>query len=201
MKKAFTLIELLIVIAIIGILAVGVLVGINPLEQTRKATDTSMIDISTEFKNAIDRYYAGHNNMPWCLNTSPPGTCTLNVAGGCTDQAGFTTNTGLLLDSGGCILTAVTTMIGVGEIKSTFLGSAGSNAHVIHVWSDANYATYIGVGFQPKSNTYQTNTNTNVAPGTGCVYLGAVLACGAVCTGGVGHACTADQNTCYYCIK
>ncbi|MBN1263258.1 MAG: type II secretion system protein [Candidatus Pacebacteria bacterium] len=66
MKKTsgFTLIEMLIVIAVIGILAVAVLSAINPVEQMRKARDTRRRSAAAELLNALERYYATHEEYP-----------------------------------------------------------------------------------------------------------------------------------------
>lgn len=60
----FTLVELLVVIAIIGILAAVLLVGINPLEQTRKARDAGLLNKCKEAIGAGERYYAFFNTDP-----------------------------------------------------------------------------------------------------------------------------------------
>ncbi len=60
--QGFTLIELIIVIAILGILAVAVLSAINPLEQIRKANDSRRKSNAAELLNGAERYissYAG----------------------------------------------------------------------------------------------------------------------------------------------
>ncbi|MGB3020375.1 MAG: type II secretion system protein, partial [Microgenomates group bacterium] len=67
-KKGFTLVELLIVIAIIGILAVAILISLDPIEQTNRASDVKLITASGEIKNAISRYYAGKLYYPWCTD-------------------------------------------------------------------------------------------------------------------------------------
>ena len=54
-KQGFTLIELLIVMAIIAILAVGLIAALDPLEQIRKGTDTGVRSTATELKNALVR--------------------------------------------------------------------------------------------------------------------------------------------------
>src|SRR3989344_261652 len=56
--QGFTLIELIIVIAILGILAVAVLSAINPLEQIRKANDARRKSNAAEFLNGLERYLA-----------------------------------------------------------------------------------------------------------------------------------------------
>ena len=57
-KKGFTMIELLIVIAILGILAVAVLSAINPLEQIRRGRDTGSRSDAEQLLNAVERYYS-----------------------------------------------------------------------------------------------------------------------------------------------
>lgn len=61
----FTMIELLIVIAILGILAVAVLSAINPLEQINRGRDTGLRSDAEQLLNAIDRFYAFNGFMPW----------------------------------------------------------------------------------------------------------------------------------------
>lgn len=63
--KGFTLVELLIVIALIGVLAVAVLAAINPLEQLNRARDTGMESDASQLLAAIDRYYATQEEFPW----------------------------------------------------------------------------------------------------------------------------------------
>lgn len=61
----FTLVELLIVIALIAILSVAVLATINPIEQSNKARDAKFKNDAAEVLNAYERYYASQNNYPW----------------------------------------------------------------------------------------------------------------------------------------
>ena len=65
LAKGFTLVELLIVIALIGVLAVAVLAAINPLEQLNRARDTGMESDASQLLAAIDRYYASQEEFPW----------------------------------------------------------------------------------------------------------------------------------------
>lgn len=63
--KGFTLVELLIVIALIAILSVAVLATINPVEQSNKANDSTAQNDAAEILNAYERYYANKQSYPW----------------------------------------------------------------------------------------------------------------------------------------
>lgn len=61
----FTMIELLIVIAILGILAVAVLAAINPVEQINRSRDTATRSDAEQLIGAIDRFNAMKGYYPW----------------------------------------------------------------------------------------------------------------------------------------
>lgn len=63
-KKGFTLIELIIVIAILGVMLVVAIWTINPLAQFSKANDSSREQDITQIKIALDAYYSDHNCYP-----------------------------------------------------------------------------------------------------------------------------------------
>ena len=67
-QMAFTMIELLIVIAILGILAVAVLAAINPVEQINRGRDTGSRSDAEQLLSAIDRFYAYKGYYPWVTN-------------------------------------------------------------------------------------------------------------------------------------
>jgi len=69
--KGFTLVELLIVIALIAILSVAVLATINPIEQSNKARDAAMKNDAAEVLGALERYYASQNAYPWNIVDTP----------------------------------------------------------------------------------------------------------------------------------
>jgi prepilin-type N-terminal cleavage/methylation domain-containing protein len=64
-SAGFTMIELLIVIAILGILAVAVLSAINPVEQINRGRDTASRGDAEQMINAIDRFNAFQGYYPW----------------------------------------------------------------------------------------------------------------------------------------
>ncbi len=63
--RGFTMIELLIVIAVLGILAIAVLSAINPIEQINRGRDTSSRSDAEQLLSAIDRYNASVGLWPW----------------------------------------------------------------------------------------------------------------------------------------
>jgi len=104
--KGFTLIELLIVIAILGVLAAGILVAIDPVDKVRQANDSRVQNDVSAIGRASESYATTHNGLyPWQsqelfdsgelkrVPTSPyggnygyvvPGTCTVYGDTDCT---------------------------------------------------------------------------------------------------------------------
>lgn len=85
MLGAFTLIELLIVIAIIGVLSAVILVSLS--RARTKATNASQDAEITQYDTALQLYYNDHNEFPYpgdagahCLGTYPGGLCGLASA-------------------------------------------------------------------------------------------------------------------------
>lgn len=75
LTEGFTLVELLIVIALIAILSVAVLATINPIEQSNKAKDASLQNDAAEVMNAYERYYTVKATYPW-MDTDLSATVT-----------------------------------------------------------------------------------------------------------------------------
>ena len=64
----FTLVELLIVVALLGVLAAAVLAAINPLEQANRARDTRMRSDASQMLAAHDRYFVTIDSFTWVTN-------------------------------------------------------------------------------------------------------------------------------------
>jgi len=139
----FTLVELLIVIALIAILSVAVLATINPIEQTNKARDAKFKNDTAEVLGALERFYASQNEYPWNQVGTTVATGIPVVA--TSSDPGFG-----VLDAGGTAGVLVTNS----ELKSSFMGKESFAAtprpedmmYVYHNGSDSNY-----VCFHPKA--------------------------------------------------
>jgi len=84
------MIELLIVIAVLGILAVAVLSAINPIEQVNRAKDTGLRSDSEQLLSGIERFYNFSQYYPWETSKTQGGTgeVTWQVITGLSNDAG-----------------------------------------------------------------------------------------------------------------
>jgi len=135
-KKAFTLIELLIVIALLGALAVLLLAALDPFEQLKKGTDTGVRNTVSEVHGAIIRYYAvAGNKMPWDPSTSI-GPIDLST--------GYST-------------VGLNNIVEAGELKSDFSALAGDRLRKITVIGSQESVT---VCFRPEAKSFRSDPNT-----------------------------------------
>lgn len=63
-NNGFTLIELIVVIGILSILAVGSIVALNPLEQFKKANDSRRKADLSQIQKAVETYYQDNGSYP-----------------------------------------------------------------------------------------------------------------------------------------
>lgn len=145
-QKAFTLIELLIVIAILGVLAVALLAALDPLEQIKKANDTGVRNQVSEIHGSMLRWYALSGRFPWM----GAGTGVGQLTGGY-----ITTNSPAL--------SHLSTVQASGELKTNFFDVA-RNLDIIYMVGDENT---VSVCFNPTSKSLRTadpNTKYDRAP-------------------------------------
>lgn len=140
-SQGFTLVELLIVIALIAILSVAVLATINPIEQTNKARDAQYKNDAAEVLSAFERYYASKNEYPWGIPSSvgatilPSNNASFGVIDANSDPNG--------------------TLISTSELKSSFGGKApftanigSSSPNMMYVFNngtDSNYVCFVPI--------------------------------------------------------
>lgn len=62
--NGFTLIELVVVIAILGILAIGLVMMINPMAQIQKANDSRRMSDLEQMQKALQLYYQDYGTYP-----------------------------------------------------------------------------------------------------------------------------------------
>lgn len=144
--KSFTLIELLIVIALLGALAVGLLAALDPFEQLKKGTDTGVRNTVSEFHGAVIRYYAIKNIMPWCGDS----TCSTVRDGSSEPNATTLTN----------LTNTISEIVSTGELKSDFsqLAGSGTLGKIYVTGSNANAS--VTVCFKPTAKSFIADPNT-----------------------------------------
>lgn len=186
-STAFTLIELLIVIGVLGILAAGLLAAVDPFEQLKKARDANNRNAVIELHNAYTRYYATHGSLPWDYSGASAGCVAALIGfnrGGV--QTGQTVTT---LDP--CILD----LEGDGELKTGFTQALGGQADKMFTASPGT--TQVFVCFSPEGKGLWKDTQ-NKYSSNGVDISGVGEACE---TGGAKPAIPDSPASCYWCAK
>lgn len=143
-RQGFTLVELLIVIALIAILSVAVLATINPIEQSNKAKDSTTQNDAAEVMNAYERYYTVKATYPWM---DVDGSTTVSSPNGewvgRSDMAGAALCTTAAALTGGTVAPSTRCdgstnrglLISTDELKDSFLAKGYTSLSA----SDPNY--------------------------------------------------------------
>lgn len=170
-KKGFTLVELLIVIALIAILSVAVLATINPIEQANKARDSRVQNDAAEVMNAYERYYASSQEYPWMQYTETTPISVDDAVLYRSDRAGFGICYGDTAGSSAAEGTCNTSgtelgmLIATDELKASFAGkdeftTPGDNAEN-SLWaykaSGSGGSVYVCYIPKSKSNRQQSS--------------------------------------------
>lgn len=173
----FTLVELLLVIALISILAGVLFVVIDPVEQVKKTNDVATKNAAREFLAANTRYYMARNAFPWFS--------AANGGAACYSPASVPTYT-LATVSLGNLATCIQNLISTGETKQSF--SSPSTSSTIYITNPSpitsNAADNVAC-FIPLSKSQQNDPNTKYSSdgslyavsGQNCISKGGTINC------------------------
>ncbi len=162
--RGFTMIELLIVIAILGILAIAVLSAINPIEQINRSRDTGSRSDAEQLISAIDRYYAFNGYYPWQTGAAD----TANAALAWTQ---FEDSTDLTDSGGTCKVaeklgTATTAgCTGADELKQSFLDRVSATSYnFLYLYNDGAQGSSTYACFAPRSQAFVQEVEQRLDP-------------------------------------
>ena len=213
-KLGFTMIELLIVIAVLGILAVAVLASINPIEQINRGRDTGTRSDAEQLISAIDRFYAAKGYYPWMDNGVSTNTWTDPTAAAVSSEVLFQIDVaGALVGNDGASDTGIDILAslssgGTAELKSSFTSrlvdpDAPNYLSIYNsgVSGESTYACFI-----PKSASFREEAWTRCSTGGVSADLNPALpsdfpSTTACPTTACRNAATSDVATgCYICL-
>jgi len=159
-NRGFTMIELLIVIAVLGILAVAVLATINPIEQINRGRDTGSRSDTEQLLSAIDRYNATQGLWPWQATTVDSADIDWGPVSAIEDGA----NCSLLSKISDGPTSDADCTVGADEVKASFskrLQANNYNALYMEYTNQTGNSVY--VCFSPQSGAFKTEATTRCA--------------------------------------
>jgi prepilin-type N-terminal cleavage/methylation domain-containing protein len=162
-KKAFTMVELIVVLAILAILAIGMWTLINPIEQMAKATDGTRQSNAREVASVIATYVVSYQNQyPWNVQSEFYSSGPRQPAARFnSDQLG---------------LAWLNEIASKGEMKEATTNKIVSEG-IYHIYKDTGETVPVYVCFEPTSLAYkqqaaaacQDNSAPRISGATICV--------------------------------
>lgn len=164
--RGFTLLELLIVIAILAILATVVMLVLNPAEYLRQTRDAQRLSDMDTMRDAVNLYLSTSSTAPWGAGQYG-ATTTCNLAG-CTVACGggiypFTTscatNRVSAVDGTGWVNVRFNTMIGSSPLTKLPMDPSDNSTYyyAYKSWDDANSTPQFEVDANLESAKYIVN--------------------------------------------
>ena len=157
-KLGFTMIELLIVIAVLGVLAVAVLSAINPIEQINRGKDTGSRSDAEQLLSAIDRYYTTQGVYPWQADSAA------------SDILGWTPAVDVQDATPVTMMSKLASTTGAAEIKQSFVTRiSNANYNSLYMYFRGNNGDSTYVCFKPDSGAFalEAATRCNGVGGAG----------------------------------
>lgn len=143
--QGFTMIELLIVIAVLGFLAVAVLSAINPIEQINRSKDTASRSDSEQLISGTDRYYTQKGYYPWMSNPDDAANQPIFNATSKITWGNATTN---------LVLSNLSN--GTSELKTSYVTRITANDYnALYVFNKGTQGDSTYVCFKPKSQAFR----------------------------------------------
>ncbi|KKS96689.1 MAG: hypothetical protein UV73_C0009G0040 [Candidatus Gottesmanbacteria bacterium GW2011_GWA2_43_14] len=134
-NPGFTLIEILIVVALLGALTIGLLATLDPFQQIRKGADSARRTMASDLYRAFIAYQATKGSFPWTADVPATLANDTSMTDGTTGY--------------------ITALVNSGELKSNFITAAGSNLGKLYVTSTDTAGVYdLNVCYLPESKSF-----------------------------------------------